>query len=104
MAKQTFQMHLYAKESYEDPFSETKTTKFSLHAYDKMDCFGPYVGPVEVEVEVPDSFDMRAAKVKAKEAELQKTRAEFTARITQLQRELNELQALEMSAPAGEVA
>jgi hypothetical protein len=103
MAKQTFEMHLYAKDWFE-PISGKTETRFTLHALDKLEFLGCYVGPVQVEVEVPDNFDMRAAKVKAKEAELQKTRAEFTARITQLQRELNELQALEMSAPAGEVA
>jgi hypothetical protein len=103
MAKQTFTQHLYVTDRF-NPITCKTETKFSLHAFDKMDCFGPYVGPVEVEVEVPDSFDMRAAKVKAKQDELTKVRAEFTARVTQLQRELNELQALEMSAPAGEVA
>jgi hypothetical protein len=104
MAKQTFQMHLYARESWESFSDEAPQLKYLLQAWADMESSGIYIGPVMVEAEVPVSFDMRAAKLKAKQAELTKVRAEFIARITDLTRQINELQALEMSAPAGEVA
>lgn len=93
MAKQIFQMHLYASERLNFNTGD-KDVRFSLHAYDGMD-LGSYIGPVAVEIEVPDNFDMRAAKLKDKQAELTKVRAEFTNRITQIQREISELQAIE---------
>lgn len=94
MAKQSFPMHLYAKQDY---LSEEVT--FQLHRWDGMgDSAGIYIGPVTVDAEVPEHFDLRAAKLRDKQAELTKVRAEFTARITQLQREVNELQAIEMTA------
>lgn len=93
MAKKTFQMHLYASERLN--YAEgTTEVRFVLHGFDGLS-IGTYVGPVEVEAEVPDRFDMHAAKLKDKQAELTKVRAEFTNRITQIQREISELQAIE---------
>lgn len=92
MAKQTFLMHLYADEDFDG------NVEFKMHRWEHHDgTFGEYVGPVTVEAEVPDTFDMRAAKLKAKQEELTKVRAEFTKRITEIQRQINELTALEMS-------
>ena len=99
MAKQTFQMHLYAKEPLRFG-DEPDAFRFTLQAFEGMDCFGVYVGPVEVEAECPDDFDMRGAKLTAKQAELAKVRAEFTNRITQIQREISQLQAIEMTVEA----
>jgi hypothetical protein len=97
MAKQTFQMHLYAKEStdYDKDFNEVRSVRFALNPYDDADYMGCYVGPVACEVEVPDHFDMRAAMLAQKQAELEKVRAEFTNRITQIQREISQLTAIE---------
>jgi hypothetical protein len=99
MAKQTFTQHLYVAERF-NPISETTEPRYQLHGLDGLEFAGIYIGPVEVQVEVPESFDMRAAKLKAKQAELTKVRAEFTARITDLTRQINELQALEMTEAA----
>jgi hypothetical protein len=99
MAKQTFQMHLYAKEviTFDKEFNEVREVKFGLQAYEDLDFAGSYVRPVEVECEVPENFDIRAAKLRDLQAEQAKVRAEMTKRITELQRQINELQALEMS-------
>jgi hypothetical protein len=94
MAKQTFQMHLYASERLNVRTGDHEV-RFSIFHHADLDYAGSYVRPVEVEVEVPDAFDMRAAKLKDKQAELTKVRAEFTNRITQIQREISELQAIE---------
>lgn len=100
MSKQTFPMHLYAEEGY-DSTQHKAVMRFKLipwgadHNRDSV--FGTYVGPVLVEAGVPDAFDVRGAKLIAKQAELQKVRGEMSARITQLMREINELQALPMA-------
>lgn len=46
-------------------------------------------------VEVPDDFDPRPLQVVALEAEKQKARAEFQARITQIDRQIQSLMAIE---------
>jgi hypothetical protein len=98
VAKQTFAMHLYARKPYHQEEGEYV---FLLVPWSSdSGSFGSYVGPVTVEAEVPDSFDMRSAQVKAKQEELQKVRAEFGAKVTQLQRELAELQAIEYVSEA----
>lgn len=98
MAQQTFQMHLYAAEEF-GGHGVGVVTKFRILPWapdpGRQSAFGYHVGPVEVQAEVPDSFDMRAAKLAAKRAELKAAQAEFAARVTQLQREINELQAIE---------
>jgi hypothetical protein len=98
VAKQTFAMHLYARKPY---FQEEGEYAFVLVPWNsESGSFGSYIGPVTVEAEVPDAFDMRSAQVKAKQEELQKVRAEFGAKVTQLQRELAELQAIEYVSEA----
>ena len=49
-------------------------------------------------VEVPDDFDPRPQQVAALEAEKQKARAEFQARITELDRQIQSLMAIEGAA------
>ena len=46
-------------------------------------------------VEVPDDFDPRPQQVAALEAEKQKARAEFQARITEIDRQIQSLLAIE---------
>lgn len=52
------------------------------------------VMPLSIEVDIPDSFDPRAEKVKALQAEKIKLMADFQARCTQIEREISELTAL----------
>ena len=49
-------------------------------------------------VEVPDDFDPRPAQVAALEAEKQKARADFQARITEIDRQIQSLMAIEGAA------
>ena len=49
-------------------------------------------------VEVPDDFDPRPQQVAALEAEKQKARAEFQARITEIDRQIQSLMAIEVAA------
>ena len=49
-------------------------------------------------VEVPDDFDPRPQQVAALEAAKQETRAEFQARITEIDRQIQSLMAIEVAA------
>jgi hypothetical protein len=91
MAKQTFPMHLYRHEAGD----------WQLHAYEGIGRgYLTHVGVVQVECEVPENFDLRAAKLRELQAEKQRVRAELTKRITDLTRQINELSALEMTEAA----
>ena len=51
-----------------------------------------------ITVEVPDDFDPRPQQVAALEAEKQKARAEFQKRITEINRQIQSLMAIEVAA------
>ena len=57
------------------------------------------VMPHEIDVEVPDDFDPRPQQVAALEAEKQKARAEFHARVTEIDRQIQSLLAIEHEVP-----
>ena len=56
------------------------------------------VMPHEIEIEVPDDFDPRPQQVAALEAEKQKARAEFQKRVTEIDRQIQSLLAIEGAA------
>lgn len=58
------------------------------------------VGAIEVTFEVPDDFDPRPAQVKALEAKERELRAQFAAAVTEIQRQISQLQAIEHSEAA----
>ena len=53
------------------------------------------VMPHEIEIEVPDDFDPRPQQVAALEAEKQKARAEFQKRVTDIDKQIQSLLAIE---------
>ena len=55
------------------------------------------VGPHDFTIECPDDFDPRPQQVAAIDEKLQQIRAEFTARIAELQEQRNRLLCLEMA-------
>lgn len=90
--KETF--HIYWSENKYDP----EASRFVIFTGKEMSQYGyVYVKPVDIEVEAPTDFDPRAAKLASLKEEEQRVRAEFTKRITELQRQQSELLALEMS-------
>lgn len=92
MSKQTFTQHLYWDEL---------RNEFELWASANMSSnYSVYIAPVEVEAEVPDNFDVRAAKLAHIKGQEKKLRAEFQARLTELQRQAQELMAIEMTVEA----
>jgi hypothetical protein len=50
-----------------------------------------------IEVELPDDFDPRAAQIDALKAEQTRIRGEMSARISQLQEQINKLTAIEFA-------
>ena len=57
------------------------------------------VMPHEIEIEIPDDFDPRPQQVAALEAEKQKARAEFQKRVTEIDRQIQSLLAIEHEVP-----
>ena len=57
-----------------------------------------YVGPQEVEIEVPDNYDPRAQQVAALEALKQKVVADYHKSVTEINDRISKLLALEYTA------
>jgi hypothetical protein len=68
--------------------------------YASADTWGVPVREHSIEVEIPDDFDPRPQQVAALDAEISKVRAEFTARINELQEQKARLLAIEYVAEA----
>jgi hypothetical protein len=54
-----------------------------------------YVGPQEVEIEVPEDFDPRPAQIAALDAQKQKIMADFNKSVADINERISRLQALE---------
>ena len=79
-----------------DPWD--KEPRFCFYA-GKMDEYGhATVMPYSFEVDIPDEFDPRAKQVELLRAEKTKAMAEFQARITEIDRQISKLTALEFAA------
>ena len=73
--------------------------RFEAMSYQiKDDTNYSYVGPQEIEVDVPEHFDPRPAQIAVLEAEKQKVMAEFQKSITIINERISKLQALEYTA------
>ena len=57
-----------------------------------------YVGPQEIEIEVPDDYDPRAQQVAALEALKQKVMADYHKSVTEINDRISKLLALEYTA------
>ena len=57
-----------------------------------------YLGPQEVEVEVPENYDPRPQQVAALEAQKTKVMADFQKAVTEINERISKLQALEYTA------
>jgi hypothetical protein len=73
--------------------------EFEFFGYDLTDNESAYgrvmVQAHEFEVELPDDFDPRPQQVQALEKEMQKVRADFAARVTEIERQISTLTCLE---------
>ena len=57
-----------------------------------------YVCSQEIEIEVPDNYDPRPAKIAALEAQRAKAAADYQQTVTEINRRISELQAIEYTA------
>jgi hypothetical protein len=103
MSLHKFQMFLYATHDglYEEPFLLWRSDSMTDH-------WCTLVGPVTVECEVPEHFDPRPQQIKSLEEERETLRAELGKKLTDIERRINELQAIEHtpvedSIPSGSV-
>jgi hypothetical protein len=70
--------------------------RFGVYSYViKDDPSHVYVGPQEIELEVPEHFDPRAQRVAALEAQKQQLMADFQKAVTTLNNKISKLQAIE---------
>ena len=53
-----------------------------------------FVREIEVETEVPDNFDMRPSQIATLQKKEQELRAQFAAAVTEIHRQISELQAI----------
>ena len=54
-----------------------------------------YVGDQEIEIEIPDNYDPRAQQIAALEQELKGIMADYQKSVTDINRRISELQAIE---------
>ena len=57
-----------------------------------------YVGEQEIEIDVPDDYDPRAQKIAALEKHKAKVMADYHKTVTDINRRISELQAIEFTA------
>ena len=77
----------------------SKGNDYHFYKHDMSEHGYVTVMPHEIAVEVPDDFDPRPQQVAALEAEKQKARAEFHARVTEIDRQIQSLLAIEHEVP-----
>jgi hypothetical protein len=92
--KTTITAHLhYRKYSFDEQGT------FELFSLKLSDSDGrTYVGPREVEVDVPEDYDPRAQQIAALEKQKQKVMADYQNTVTQINARISNLQALEYTA------
>ena len=92
--KATITAHLHYRK-YD--FDEKGT--FELFAVSLGDSDGrTYIGPREVEVDVPEDYDPRPQQIAALEKQKQKAMADYHKTVTDINERISKLQALEFTA------
>ena len=86
---------------YYQQYSWEQTARY-LVMYAKVDdCeYLTYVGEQEIEIDVPDDYDPRAAKIAALEKHKQKVMADYQKTVDQINDRISKLQALEYTDAA----
>ena len=74
--------------------------RWSLNRWESKHGDEVFVCKAEVTFEVPDDFDPRPVQIKALEAKKRELQAQFSAAVTELNRQISELQAIEHTEAA----
>jgi hypothetical protein len=97
-------VYLIARPSSEynsETFSYEDCVAFQVWPYDNY-AEVPAVASLKVTFEVPDNLNAKDLKLAELESERTKLMAEFNARITQIQSQINQLTAIENQIPVGD--
>lgn len=98
MAKHTLAGHIYWRKTKYMDAPAIRFDMYDMRKWSEESRDGHvHIAEHSIEVEVPDDFDPRPQLVAHLTAEKQKVRAEFAARITELDTQINNLLALEMA-------
>ena len=90
--KTTVHIH-YQKYTWED------NGKYQVYSFQMSDADHlTYVGEQEVEIDVPDNYDPRPQQIAALQALQQTAAANYQKTVTDIQRRISELQAIEFTA------
>lgn len=87
-------MHLCVEEVWNEA-TYSYAPSFKLLTSDMSEYGWMMLGTVDITFEAPDKVDIRQIKMKALEKEMNKVRADFQVRITELQAQYNECLAIE---------
>jgi hypothetical protein len=98
MAKQQVTVFLFMEERLKDDYSgmELAPRLWPVKVDENERRF--FVSEQTVEVEVPDNFDPRAKQIAALEERKREMTAKFQAAVTEINRRISELQAIEFAA------
>lgn len=81
---------------YHSQYAWETNAKFSVYSLKIDDTeHMTYVGQQEIEIEVPDSYDPRAQKIAALEAQKKQVMAEFQKTVYMINERISKLQAIE---------
>jgi hypothetical protein len=84
---------------YHSQYSWEKEAKFHVYPFKVDDTEHlTYVGTQQVEIEVPDSYDPRAQKIAALEAQKKKVMADFQKTVDDINERISKLQAIEYTS------
>jgi hypothetical protein len=77
------------------PWDDAKFTIFSCKLEEDKNHI--YVGSQEVEIDVPDNYDPRPSQISALQESLKKAAADYQKSVTDIKRQIAELQAIEFT-------
>ena len=98
MSTHKFTMHLYQVQfDFEDKPHFALNSSDGLAKHNKGADVWIYLGPRQIEVEVPDFQDVREHQIKGLREEERQLRADFQKRVTEINARIQSLLALEMS-------
>lgn len=93
-------VHLFMSEEYKEDFSGKHWVPDLWRLEVSENERRIYVGPREIEIDVPEDFDPTARQIAALEREREAIRAKFTADIAAVNERISKLQALTYEVPA----
>jgi uncharacterized protein YlxW (UPF0749 family) len=103
MSKHTVTVWVTYRPGYREGVDPTiRFVEWELKTAEDMKLWGTPVRQQSFEVEIPDNFDPRKPMLEGLNAELQKTREEFAAKVAQINEQIARLQAIEYTPPSAD--